>query len=101
MRMNRIELAKTVQGSPKWEKFAEKLSIAMGEYPLEGVTVDLRPMTAEEAAGESEDHMLAFSQESQRFDLALRTTGDFPAPWKIADRIDYFLNLDEEAAEAK
>jgi hypothetical protein len=50
-------------------------------------------MTAEEERdGESE--LLTFNQENQRFDVALSASHKFPPAWKLADRIDGFLNPD-------
>src|SRR5262245_32483675 len=92
--MNTIELHETLRGEPGWAEFIDKLKTAMAdEYRLDGVTVVLREMTAEEAL-ENESELLTFSQKSQRFELALRTASRFPAAWKIADRIDSFLNPD-------
>src|SRR5262245_32586453 len=92
--MNIIQLHEAVGGNSGWVEFAAKLKEAMEEeYRLDGVTVVLRGMTAEEAQdGESE--LLTFSQENQRFEVALPPGGKFPAAWKIADRIDSFLNPD-------
>lgn len=92
--MNVIELHETLRGKPAWVEFAEKLQKAMTEeYRLDGVTVVLREMTAAEAL-DGEDDLLTFNQESQRFEFALASGARFPAGWKIADRIDYFLNPD-------
>ena len=92
--MNTIELHETLSGKPGSAEFVEKLKTAMAdEYGLDGVTVVLREMTAEEAR-ENESELLTFSQQSQRFELGLRPEGRFPAAWKIADKIDYFLNPD-------
>ena len=63
------------------------------EYSLEGITVVLREMTAEEALAR-EDELLTFNPQGQRFEFALPPAGKFPAAWKIADRIDSFLNPD-------
>jgi hypothetical protein len=92
--MNIIELDEAVHGNPRWAEFAAKLKEAMDdEYRLDGVTVVLREMTAEECKdGESE--LLTLNQERQRFEFALPPGGMFPAAWKIADRIDSFLNPD-------
>jgi len=91
---NIIELHDVVNGKPGWAEFASKLKAAMtDEYSLEGVSVLLREMTADEALA-GEDELLAFNPQSQRFEFALPPTGKFPAAWKIADRIDSFLNPD-------
>ena len=91
---NIIELHERVTGKPGWADFADKLKAAMtDEYSLGGVTVVLREMTAEEALA-GEDELLTFNPHSQRFEFALPLTGKFPAAWKIADRIDSFLNPD-------
>ena len=93
--MNVIELDEALRGKAGWPEFVEKLKTAMAdEYSLDGVTVFLREMTAEEAALENESELLTFSQQRQRFELALQTDSRFPAAWKIADRIDSFLNPD-------
>jgi len=92
--MNIIELHETLRSRPGSSEFVDKLRTAMSdEYRLDGVTVVLREMTAEEAR-ENESEMLTFSQQAQRFELALQPTARFPAAWKIADRIDSFLNPD-------
>jgi hypothetical protein len=50
--MNTIELDEAVRGNPRWAEFAAKLKEAMDdEYRLDGVTVVLREMTAEECKG--------------------------------------------------
>jgi hypothetical protein len=91
---NIIELHEGVNGKPGWAEFASKLKEAMtDEYSLENVTVVLREMTADEMLA-GEDELLTFNQKSQRFEFALPPTGRFPAAWKIADRIDSFLNPD-------
>jgi len=92
--MNIIELHEAVRGNPRWVEFAARLKEAMeDEYRLDGVTVVLREMTAEEAqSGESE--LLTFSQGNQSFEFALPRGGKFPAAWKVSDRIDSFLNPD-------
>ena len=92
--MNTIELHEGLRGKAGWPKFAENLNKVMTEeYRLDGVTVVLRETTAEEELV-GEDELLTFSQESQRFEFALRPGGKFPPAWKIADRIDGFLNPD-------
>jgi hypothetical protein len=91
---NIIELHERVNGKPGWAEFANKLKAAMtDEYSLEGVTVVLREMTAEEVLA-GDDELLTFNPHSQRFEFALPPNGKFPAAWKIADRIDAFLNPD-------
>ena len=95
--MNSVELHETVRGKPGWKDFAEKLSHAMvEEYQLDGLTVVLREMTADETR-EGDQELLTFNQEGQRFEFALPPEHEFPAAWKIADRIDSFLNPDVEA----
>ncbi|HET9219927.1 MAG TPA: hypothetical protein VFR18_23295 [Terriglobia bacterium] len=92
--MNVIELPEVLRSKPGWGEFVDKLKTAMAdEYRLDSVTVVLREMTAEEAR-ENESELLTFSQQSQRFELALQRDVPFPAAWKIADRIDSFLNPD-------
>ena len=92
--MNTIELHETLRGDPGWAEFADKLKTAMtDEYRLDGVTVVLREMTPEEAL-ENESELLTFGQRTQRFELALHASARFPAAWKVADRIDGFLNPD-------
>jgi hypothetical protein len=92
--MNIIQLHEVVLGNPRWVEFAAKLKEAMeDEYRLDGITVVLREMTAEESRdGDSE--LLTFSQKNQSFEFALPRGGSFPAAWKIADRMDSFLNPD-------
>ena len=91
---NIIELHEGVNGKPGWAEFANELKVAMTEaYSLENVTVLLREMTADEALA-GEDELLTFNQQIQRFEFALLPTGKFPPAWKIADRIDSFLNPD-------
>jgi hypothetical protein len=90
--MNTIELHEGLREKSGWLKFAENLEMVMTEeYRLDGVTVVLRETTAKEML-DGEDELLTFSQASQHFEFALRPGGKFPAPWKIADRIDDFLN---------
>jgi hypothetical protein len=92
--MNNIQLHEAVRGNPRWEEFAAKLKEAMeDEYRLEGVTLVLREMTAEESQ-EGESELLTFNPGTQRVEFALPHGGKFPAAWKIADRIDSFLNPD-------
>jgi hypothetical protein len=92
--MNTIQLHEAVRENQRWLEFAAKLKEAMEEeYRLDGVTVVLREMTAEEAQiGESE--LLTFNPGSQSFEFALPHGGKFPAAWKVSDRIDSFLNPD-------
>jgi len=93
--MNIVELHQTVHGKPGWTEFAEKLKKALAEeYRLDDITVVLREMTAEEA-GDGEHELLAFNQDTQRFEFALSPAHKFPSAWKIADRIDSFLNPDD------
>src|SRR5262245_65355849 len=92
--MNTIELHETLREKPEWKEFAEKLRKAItDEYRMDGVTVLLREITAAEAL-EGEEELLTFSQDNQRFEFALSPNHKFPAAWKIADRIDSFLNPD-------
>ena len=92
--MNTVELHEGLHEKPGWPEFAENLKEAIAEeYRLDEVTVVLREMTAEEALAGEQD-LLTFDQESQRFEFALPAGSKFPAAWKIADRIDYFLNPD-------
>jgi hypothetical protein len=94
--MNVIELDETLRGDTRWTTFAAKLEAAMShEYQLDGVTVALRELTAEEAVVESHD-VLSFNQDTQRFEFALSPGQHLPAAWKVADRIDGFLNPDPE-----
>jgi len=95
--MNTVELHHAIRLKPNWAKFADKLKNAMADYPLDGVTVVLREMSSEEMADEEAD-LLTFDQENQRFEFAIAPGGNFPAAWKVADRIDAFLNPDEDAA---
>jgi hypothetical protein len=92
--VNNVELQEAVREKPGWAEFAAKLKTAMtDEYRLENVYVVVREMTAEEERdGESE--LLTFNQENQRFDVALSASHKFPPAWKLADRIDGFLNPD-------
>jgi hypothetical protein len=50
-------------------------------------------MTADETR-DGEQELLTFNLEGQRFEFALAPAHKFPAAWKIADRIDSFLNPD-------
>jgi len=97
MAMNTIELAGTLKSQAAWIKFAQKLDKAMGEYPLD-VTVIIRELTPEELNADQDRQVLNFVQESQRFEFAVAPDEHPPAAWTIADRIDYFLNPDEDAA---
>jgi hypothetical protein len=96
--MNIIELDETLLRNPHWTTFAAKLrdSIA-NEYQLDGVTIVLRELTEDEAHAETGD-LLTFNQDSQRFEFALGHGRHLPAAWKVADRIDGFLNPDPEDA---
>jgi|KBSSwiStaDraftv2_1062776.scaffolds.fasta_scaffold18446_8 hypothetical protein len=92
--MNTIQLHEAVRENPRWVEFAAKLKEAIeDEYRLDGVTVVLREMTAEEAQG-GESELLSFNGQSQSFEFALPRGGKFPAAWKVSDRIDSFLNPD-------
>jgi len=94
--MNVIELAETLREDARWTTFAAKLEAAMShEYQLDGVTIALRELTAEEAVDEPRDR-LTFNQDTQRFEFALGPGQHLPAAWKVADRIDGFLNPDPE-----
>jgi hypothetical protein len=97
--MNTVELADALTGR-KWEHFAAKLKKSMGDYPLTGVTVILREMTAEEIANETDGYVLTFNHELQKFEVAVDSSRSFPAAWQIADTIDHFLNPDEDNAES-
>lgn len=97
--MNNVEITEGLTG-PQWHHFAAKLHDAMEDYPLTGVTVVIRQATAEEAAGETDGYVLTFNQELQKFEVAIDASRSFPAAWQIADTIDHFLNLDEDAAES-
>ena len=92
--MNIVELDERLRAKPGSTDFVENLKAAIAEeYRLDGVTVFLREMTSDEALS-GEDELLTFDQASQRFEFALRPAREFPAAWKIADRIDYSLNPD-------
>jgi hypothetical protein len=94
--MNTIEMAATLHQDPKWIRFAEKLRQAMtDEFNLDGVTVFLRELTAEEIAN-NESEVLTFSQDRQSFEFGVSPTDHPPTAWKVADRIDHFLNPDVE-----
>jgi hypothetical protein len=93
--MNVVELHAALKGLAKWQKFAEKLQKAMTEeYRLDGATVILRELTGDETLAGEHD-LLTFNQDSQRFEFAVSPDQDPPPAWKIADRIDYFLNPNE------
>jgi len=96
--MNHVEFAKELHETDKWKDFAEKLRKSLGEYPLSGVTVILRKMTAEEKAQKEGEYVLTFQHKEQRFEVGLDDAAVFPPAWRIADTIDHFLNPDEEAA---
>ena len=94
--MNTVELDVTLRGDARWTAFAAKLKAALSdEYQLDGVTVALRELTPQEAASETGD-LLTFDQNTQRFEFAIGPGQHFPAAWKVADRIDGFLNPDPE-----
>ena len=96
--LNTVELDGMVQSQPKWTKFAAQLKDAMAEYPLEGVMVLLRQFNAEELASDDGGDVLTFDQQTQRFEFAIHPARNFPPAWRVADRIDAFLNPDEDAA---
>ena len=92
--MNNVELHEAVREKPDWAGFAAKLNTAMtDEYRLEGVSVVIREMTPEEESAGEHD-LLTFNQVRQQFEVALSPSHKFPPAWKIADRIDGFLNPD-------
>jgi hypothetical protein len=92
--MNTIELHEAVREKPGWAEFAVKLKAAMtDEYRLDDIHVVVREMTAEEER-DGETELLTFNPETQRFDLALSASHKFPPAWRLADRIDGFLNPD-------
>ena len=91
-RMNRVELDEALHGQPKWAAFARKLEKAMTEeYRLDGVTVVLRELVGAEADG-PDPELLTFNQKDQVFEFAVDSAKHLPAAWKIANRIDGFLN---------
>jgi len=95
--MNTVEVDDALRGNAKWTKFADKLKQAMtDEYELDGVTVVLRELSAEESKHE-DGELLAFHPDRQWFEFAVPAMDDLPSAWKIADRIDHFLNPDPEA----
>ena len=97
--MNIVELHTAIRQERRWIKFAEKLQKEMTEeYKLDGITVVLRELTADEAAVEGRES-LTFNQTSQQFEFALAASEDLPAPWKIADRIGGFLNPDPDETD--
>ena len=92
--MNNVELHEAVREKPGWAEFAAKLKTAMtDEYRLEGVSVVVREMTAQEES-DGEKALLNFNPVSQQFEVGLSPSHKFPAAWEIADRIDSFLNPD-------
>jgi hypothetical protein len=92
--MNNVELHEAVREKPDWAGFAAKLKTAMtDEYRLEGVSVVVREMTAQEES-DGEKELLNFNPVSQQFEVALSPSHKFPPAWRIADRIDSFLNPD-------
>ena len=95
--MNDVLLDGPLQGRPKWEEFAAKLHKALAdEYDLDGVTVILRELSAEESEREGGES-LTFNQDSQRFEFALGPAEKLPAAWKVADRIEQFLDLESDS----
>jgi hypothetical protein len=95
---NRVELDEPVQAQSKWTRFAAQLTNAMAEYPLEGVTILLRQFNKAELTNDDGGDVLTFDQETQRFEFAIHPARNFPPAWTVADRIDAFLNPDEDAA---
>jgi hypothetical protein len=90
--MNTVELSNTLNKDVKWTRFADRLLKAMvDEYQLDGVTVLVRELTTEERGGE-EPVVLAFNHDQQRFEFAVSAEDRCPTAWKVADRIDHFLN---------
>ncbi len=90
--MNRIQLDEALRGQPQWTAFARKLEKAMAEeYRLDGVTVVLRQLVGDETEG-PDPELLTFNQKEQLFEFAVDSAKHLPAAWKIADRIDGFLN---------
>jgi hypothetical protein len=90
--MNTVELSESFIGKAKWTHFAEKLKKAMvDDFKLDGVAVFLREMTQEEKDGD-ESNVLAFNHQHQRFEFAVSPDDPAPTAWKVADRIDHFLN---------
>ena len=95
-RMNKVELSEALQGIPKWTRFAEKLGKSMtDEFKLDGVTVLIRELNTEETANEERD-VLVYNHELQRFEFGVSPAEGSAPPWRVADRIDHFLNPDVE-----
>jgi hypothetical protein len=95
--MNDVQLDGPLRGNAKWEEFAVKLQKSMAdEYGLDGVTVVLRELSAEEAVREGGES-LTFNQDSQRFEFGVGPAEKLPAAWKIADRIEQFLDLESDS----
>jgi hypothetical protein len=98
--MNDVLLDGPLRGKAKWQEFAAKLQKALAdEYNLDGVTVVLRELSPEEVEREGGES-LTFNQDSQRFEFALGPAEKLPAAWKVADRIEQFLDLESDSAGA-
>jgi hypothetical protein len=98
--MNNIELHGPLSKDLKWTKFADGLDKSMMEdFDLDGVSVVLRELTAQERANK-EKEVLIYFHERQLFEFAMDSTDHFPAPWKVADRIEHFLHPLSEESEA-
>ncbi len=97
--MNKVELQEALRGKPEWAKFAHQLEQAMAEYSLDGVTVCLREMNPHELTDDDEGTLLSFDHENQRFEFGIGPGERFPAAWKVADRIDYFLNPSDSGGD--
>src|SRR5205085_11455261 len=91
-RMNNVELDEPLTGDPKWIRFADKLKEAMtDEFKLDGITIVLRELTTEEKINEERD-VLTFNHDRQLFEFGISPADHCPPAWKVADRIDSFLN---------
>lgn len=98
--MNDVLLDGPLRGKAKWEEFAAKLHKALSdEYDLDGVTVILRELSAEEAEREGSES-LTFNPDSQRFEFGIGPAKKLPAAWKVADRIEQFLDLESGLKDA-
>jgi len=95
LQMNKVEIVTTFHQEPKWMKFANLLSLAMTELGLDGVTVVLRELTAEEKGNEEKD-VLEYNHESQTIEFAIGTHDSFPAASRLAERIREFLEPEIE-----
>jgi hypothetical protein len=97
--MNSIELDGSLSDNPKWAKFAQGLNKTMMEdFDLDGVSVVLRELTVQERANQ-EKEVLIYFHDRQLFEFAMDSTDHFPAPWKVADRIEHFLHPLAEGSE--